>query len=79
MIIFLLEFSNMGLVVLVTGFDYLDLVKRLTGNLKISGKIRIYEGFDPDWYREYGVYICLTLYMSAFISSGADIVEFVIV
>ena len=69
----------MGLVVLVTGFDNLGLVKLLTGNLSIAKNIRTYDGFDPDWYMDCGNYICLSLYMSAFISSIADIVEFIFV
>ena len=69
----------MGLVVLITGFDGIGLVKLLTGRESLSDESRSYNGFSPDWYMDLGNYICLSVYMSAFFSSVFDILECIIV
>ena len=69
----------MGLVVLVTGFDGIGLVKLLTGKASLSEEIKTYDGFSPDWYMNLGNYVCLSVYMSAFLSSVFDIFECIIV
>jgi len=75
--IFLMEFSNMGLIALISSMTAFaginDLLLGFTGLTKTN-----YPGFSPDWYMDTGRGICFFIFMSSFVSNSADLREFVL-
>ena len=48
-----MEFTNMGIIALINGFDYLGINKFLFGGSKLVDKT-LHTGFSPDWYKDIG-------------------------
>ena len=69
--IFSMEFINMGIIVLITSFDSIGITQMVLGDL--ADKHNIYEGFEPNWYMEYGNKICIFIFMSSFVVNSKDL------
>jgi len=70
--IFLMELSNMGLVVLYNGFDYFGLIKLLFGGSSIMS-IELYKGFENRWYSNIGQAICFSVFSMSFSKNLIDV------
>ena len=46
-----MEFTNMGLIALINGFDMIGTNKYLLGDSEL---LKIYQGFSPGWYKDIG-------------------------
>lgn len=69
-----MEFINMGIIILITSFDRFGIQKSLLG--KLAGKFNVYDGFEPNWYVDYGNKICVFIFMSSFVVNSKDIIKF---
>ena len=69
--IFYQEFINMGLIVLITSFDRLGIREFLMSNL--VDDIKVYKGFESQWYMEQGNKICIVIFMSSFLINSKEI------
>jgi hypothetical protein len=69
-----MEYINMGLIILVTSFDSVGIYSNLIGDLASSKPA--YNGFEPNWYMEYGNRICISIFMSSIILNVNEIREY---
>jgi hypothetical protein len=61
----------MGVIVLITSFDRLGIREFLMSQL--VDDIRVYNGFESQWYMEQGNKICIVIFMSAFLINSSEI------
>lgn len=66
----------MGVIILLTSFDRFGIQELLLG--KLAGKIRVYDGFEPNWYVDCGNKICLSIFMSSFVLNLKELIGFFI-
>lgn len=77
-IIFIMEFCNMGVIVIINSFDQIGIQKALLGESEIFDD-RIYKnGFTVKWYKDWGQYICYQLFMSSIFVNALDLILFII-
>jgi hypothetical protein len=73
--IFAVEFFNMGIINMLTSqLIFAGFTEILLSIIGINEKK--YPGFTSDWYMESGVIICLSIFMSPWISGTADLKKF---
>ncbi len=61
----------MGLIILVTSFDTIGIYQTFLG--EIAAKKTAYNGFESNWYMEYGNKICISIFMSSFLLNLKEI------
>lgn len=61
----------MGIIVLFSSFDSIGLKKQFLGEL--SENSTVYNGFEPNWYMDYGKNICTFIFMSSFVVNSRDL------
>ena len=66
----------MGIIVLISSFDSIGLKKMFLGQL--SADSQVYEGFEPNWYMDYGKNICIFIFMSSFVVNSRDLGRWVL-
>lgn len=71
-----MEFINMGIIILITSFDSIGVRNFLLGEM--AGKQNIYQGFEPNWYVDYGNKICIFIFMSSFLVNSKDLIRFLV-
>ena len=65
----------MGLIALISGFDYLKINRFLFAGSEIVEKT-LYQGFTPGWYKDIGQIVCYQIFMSSFIVNGKELFWF---
>ncbi len=64
----------MGLIILVASFDSVGIYATLLGDLNNSKSF--YNGFESNWYMDYGNRICISIFMSSIILNANEIREY---
>lgn len=77
--IFIMEFFNTGVIILLISFAGMTNAfagDTTEGSAAISSKKSRYDGFEPNWYKDIGIVINVSLILSCFVSNSIDMKKF---